>query len=1016
MAVRRRIRGKRAIRSMMQSKEEGESEEKEVQFRREVEKLVRSEVEMMIHDDPEMVKEEAEVLASLRKMAIPPADQDEEVLQTRIVSQAEVIAHWPQWKEAVEAEVRALLEEKEALKEIGKEELQDLVRKAAASGRKVEFVPSKMVFTKKPGPKGGKAKARWVVCGNFEAPKEGEQNYSGGADAAACRLLVATASYYQWEGGTLDVKTAFLNAEMFQTEEEDILVVKAPGLLKDQKVVGSTSWFVPLRAVYGFRRSPRLWGKTRDIGLHEMEVVLSEGEKEVKLVLNQLISEPNLWRIEEEEEKGGSQPGKLRGLLMTYVDDMLVVGQDQVVSKTMEAIQLKWKTSTPDRVSSTPVKFLGVEISKHYNQEKKREEWLLTQESYTKDLLQREAQKLKVKKIPITRDQTSTPEGEKTVTAPKIKQAQKEVGELLWLVTRTRPDVMFAIARMSMMVLKWPDRVHEIYEQVLGYLLATSEQGILFSMSPEDPVTVEAYSDASFAPEGGASHGCFLVALQGSILFWRSGRQHLMSLSTAEAEMIEVVEAMIAGESIHVMVAEIFHDPMKRMWTESQSAIGILSSEGGSWRTRHLRLRSNAARESIIRGEWTLAHLRGEAMMADLGKKPLASNRLEKLKKDMGMCSKTQAPLPDQKGQAPLPDQDGQAPLPGQKKEEKGKEVDVTKAASVIRLITIAAAITAAKGEEEDEDEDESINLDVIAVVFAVIIVICTLGIQRIWKVGVQWFQRNITGRHPGEAAQPASEENRGDALEAVTEPTATLPRGGDALPTGGESAVVHPPGGVALQAVTEPTAMHPPQPPSNEHRGDALEAVTEPTATLPRGGDALPTGGESAAVHPPGGVALEAMTEPAATHPPEEGEEEEDPIFQADLLAAWDAIEREERQIWADMNRNPQLYGAEDQTEAVTQDMPDLPFRVFTTRYGQVYHVDRECGHLKSPQIREIRESSWCHLCQRVAISGRGRPPPGVNLWFCQWGTPVHTDPRCPRINRADEMRVCSSCVNRLH
>ena len=56
---------------------------------------------------------------------------------------------------------------------------------AEKRGRKVEYLPSKVVFTLKPSPGGGKRKARWVVCGNFEEKRENEETYSGEADAAA---------------------------------------------------------------------------------------------------------------------------------------------------------------------------------------------------------------------------------------------------------------------------------------------------------------------------------------------------------------------------------------------------------------------------------------------------------------------------------------------------------------------------------------------------------------------------------------------------------------------------------------------------------------------------------------------------------------------------------------------------------------------------------------------------------------------------------------------------------------
>ena len=54
--------------------------------------------------------------------------------------------------------------------------------------------------------------------GNYEQVKEGENTFSSGADASALRLLIVAASRFQWEAGTIDIKTAFLNASMSEYE------------------------------------------------------------------------------------------------------------------------------------------------------------------------------------------------------------------------------------------------------------------------------------------------------------------------------------------------------------------------------------------------------------------------------------------------------------------------------------------------------------------------------------------------------------------------------------------------------------------------------------------------------------------------------------------------------------------------------------------------------------------------------------------------------------------------------
>ena len=94
---------------------------------------------------------------------------------------------------------------------------------------------------------------------------------------------------------------------------------------------------------------------------------------------------------------------------MTYVDDIFVAAEEEVSAAVIEAIRQKWKTSEPDVVGEKPIRFLGMEVTKVKNQETGREEWYVTQESFIKDLLQKDPEEIKKRKIPITRDQSLMP-------------------------------------------------------------------------------------------------------------------------------------------------------------------------------------------------------------------------------------------------------------------------------------------------------------------------------------------------------------------------------------------------------------------------------------------------------------------------------------------------------------------------------------------------------------------------------------------------------------------------------
>lgn len=74
--------------------------------------------------------------------------------------------------------------------------------------------------------------------------------------------------------------------------------------------------------------------------------------------------------------------------------------------------------------------------------------WKVTQDGYSHDLLQKEVS-LRKRRILIMRDQSVEIEeegGPEKTNVALMRQAQKQVWELLWTVTRTRPDLMYAVA------------------------------------------------------------------------------------------------------------------------------------------------------------------------------------------------------------------------------------------------------------------------------------------------------------------------------------------------------------------------------------------------------------------------------------------------------------------------------------------------------------------------------------------------------------------------------------------
>ena len=177
------------------------------------------------------------------------------------------------------------------------------------------------------------------------------------------------------------------------------------------------------------------------------------------------------------------------------------------------------------------------------------------------------------------------------------------------------------------------------HPQIWKYLAATREEGLKFGgddQSQEEDLVI--YTDAAYGTEG---HGCTVVMWLGAPILWRSARQQLQTASTAESELLEILEGGVLAEAVRVVAEELLERSI-RCWqySDSSSAIAIVSGETASWRTRHLRKRARYMRWRTINGDIILRHLPGSIMVADLGTKALAAAKLQELKKAMGMTEK----------------------------------------------------------------------------------------------------------------------------------------------------------------------------------------------------------------------------------------------------------------------------------------------------------------------------------------------------------------------------------------
>ena len=522
-----------------------------------------------------------------------------------------------------------------------------LVEASAADLQDAEYLPMKSIFGLKPGRNSAgdkivKKKVRTVVCGNFSRQNESFIT-TPSLDLGTLRTSLCLAGAKQKFVWTGDFRAAFMNAFVGKGRK---IAVKFPRTFCLLLGMDPEQTYLVLRAAYGIREAPRWWSMARDKVLREFRWV-SEG---VTLHLEQSDLDENLWIIKNDE-------GTIMGEICLYVDDSCLTSEHQFVGDSFyEEIAKVWELSSLDCICAAQVGkvigFCGLELS-YVDDGRGGKALRISQESYTKQVLVgRDMMLANPAATPCDTADNVTPQtikdevaaGTRVVDMSLLTDAQAAVGELLWLSTRTRPDISFGVGRAATVLSVDPglalQRVKRIHRYLRGsmnhslisrkfgeadYQVPVVERQLMDVMDRRGlwsdeyegaRLAVDTQADASFAPDASYSHGGFIISVGSMAVHWRSSRQKVVTSSSAEAELYTQAEASHSGEGVVMLLEELGHPAVNCQKTDNQAVLGLISS-GSSVKTRHLAIRAKSLLDQLERGVMVLNHRPGNTLVAD---------------------------------------------------------------------------------------------------------------------------------------------------------------------------------------------------------------------------------------------------------------------------------------------------------------------------------------------------------------------------------------------------------------
>lgn len=447
------------------------------------------------------------------------------------------------WFQALQLELENM-EANSVLKAATREEAKDYF---GASELPVP-VPSKLVLTRKPtldaaGAKNSaaaaateasmawNAKVRLVACGNFQADTQPHmlENYSANPSQEVVRLMLSMlARHPEWTALVLDISCAFLNAWL---GDEKVLLRPPPALVRLGLIAPNVLWIV-LRAIYGLRKSPKLWVEERNRTLDYRILKKTPGSETGDVMMTPL--ESGAWVLQSD--------GACVGLFMMYVDDGLLVGPRELLQRLGLELRAWWALkyqgflSGADRAEGSEVElgsdtvlvhkelnFLGMKIRRCSDQG-----ILLHQTPW----LQQELNKrgwLHMKgppSLPNIPEGIVEPMARDDNYAKALKRAQSEVGCLQWIALRSRPDIAATVGSAACMSTVHPGSVSEICQGIWRYLSSTRDHGVFAPCNdPRYEDVLWRYGDASLAPGASRSRTGVIIQWGEHVLSWKSQRR-----------------------------------------------------------------------------------------------------------------------------------------------------------------------------------------------------------------------------------------------------------------------------------------------------------------------------------------------------------------------------------------------------------------------------------------------------------------------------------------------------------
>jgi hypothetical protein len=446
-----------------------------------------------------------------------------------------------------------------------------------------------------------KYKARACVRGFKQ--KEGidyDETFASTVGHATIRLLFAIAACRGLKVWQMDVVTAFL----YSTIDKEIYIEIPEGYeLVEEGIDKTDNVLKLLRGIYGLKQAGYLWGE-------ELKATL------IEIGMRQSTFDPGLYTIRDEDDFL---------MLTVFVDDILIAStRDDLREKVELHLQSKYKVKILGEANS----ILGAIVT---NDTKSRVV-TIQQTNYLQELGE---------KLGVDRERSATVPIQPNVVLEKGNNAEAEnyrslVGSISYAAIVSRPDLSYAVNYLGRYSAFSNETHLNVARALVNYAYHTRHYKLVYEGSDGNEINL--YVDASHIKEENRGVTGYVINYGKCPIIWRSKKQKLVTLSTAEAEIVALCDALREISWLRDLIMEIgLGEPVVRILEDNQACITISKNAVVNDRTRHIMVKTEFIRWKLKEWKVDIKYIESKNNIADIFTKGLDQKLFEKFRDGLGV-------------------------------------------------------------------------------------------------------------------------------------------------------------------------------------------------------------------------------------------------------------------------------------------------------------------------------------------------------------------------------------------